>query len=130
MVDDLILQKYPHRRYYDRVRRRFVRLVEIAELVKEGARVAARDAEGRDITAELFGRIIVYEQAQTGEGPLTADAMRSLIRLVTSDASSGLPVCLGSVAAFLDALTSRSTTLTGSAAALASAHDDTQQHAG
>ena len=49
MIKDLILRKYPHRRFYDSARSSFLRLDEIAELIKAGARVPARDCYGRDI---------------------------------------------------------------------------------
>ena len=71
MIDDLVLRKYPHRRFYDASRSRFLRLSEIAKLIKAGARAIACDRHGRDITAELFARIIISEQAKTKDGPLT-----------------------------------------------------------
>jgi len=107
MVDDLVLRKYQHRRFYDAKRSRFVRLTEIAELIREGAQVTARDRHGADITAELLARIIIHQQANTKAGPLTTQAMRTLVLLIVSEGSSGLPVSLGSVAAFLEAIPMR-----------------------
>jgi len=61
MVDDLVIRKYTARRLYDATRRRILRLGDIAELIKTGAQVSARDSDGGDITAELLGRIVLYK---------------------------------------------------------------------
>ena len=103
MAEDLVLRKNSHRRYYDSSRGRYVRLSEIADAIRAGAHVTARDWNGRDIAGELMARIIVHEQAKTPEGPLTTDAMRMLIRLAGPDAT-GVAVYPGSLAAFLESL--------------------------
>jgi polyhydroxyalkanoate synthesis regulator protein len=100
MAKDLVIRKNSHRRYYDSSRGRYIRLSEIADLIRAGAHVTARDWTGRDIAGVLMARIIVHEQTKTRGGPLTTDAMRMLIRLVGPD----LSVCLGSLAAFLESL--------------------------
>jgi len=60
----------------------------------------AHDALGRDITADLYVRIIVHGQARRMDGPLTTEAMRMLVRLIVAEPSGRLALSLGSLAAF------------------------------
>lgn len=101
MIDDLVLHKYASRRLFDATRRRVVKLDEIADLVKAGANISARDFAGREITGEILAQIVCREEAKHQHGPLTPSAMRNIIRLLESDLKLLLPLHLDHLAKLL-----------------------------
>ena len=62
MPDRIILKKYANRRLYDNTRSAYVRLEQVAEMVKAGNSVTVIDAKtGEDVTAFVLTQIVLEE---------------------------------------------------------------------
>jgi polyhydroxyalkanoate synthesis repressor PhaR len=56
----VLITRYPNRRLYDRSRRRYVTLPEVADLVRRGQAVAVRDSKtGEDLTRSILTQILL-----------------------------------------------------------------------
>ena len=104
MTQDVVLRKYPQRRLYDVGRRKFLTLSDIAELVKAGAVVSARDALDHDITSDVLCQVIVKQEAESisGASPLSSEVLRQLIRLAQQPSQPALPLYLDQLSKLLE----------------------------
>ena len=85
--DTIELRRYPSRKLYNNNSSSYVRLPEVAEMVRKGANVRVEDTEtGEDVTRAVLLQIIMEQEGQAG-AMLSADLMMDMIRLHQSKAS-------------------------------------------
>jgi len=75
-----VIKKYPNRRLYDTSTSTYITLVEVKQLVIDGAPVVVRDAKsGEDLTRSILLQIILEEEA--GGAPMFSEAaLANIIR--------------------------------------------------
>ncbi len=82
------LRRYPSRKLYNKNSSSYVRLPEVAEMVRRGANIRVEDTEtGEDVTRAVLLQIILEQENQTAGTMLSADLMMDMIRLHQSKAS-------------------------------------------
>jgi polyhydroxyalkanoate synthesis repressor PhaR len=82
------LRRYPSRKLYNKNSSSYVRLPEVAEMVRKGAIVRVEDTEtGEDVTRAVLLQIIMEQEGQQTGSMLSADLMMDMIRLHQSKAS-------------------------------------------
>jgi polyhydroxyalkanoate synthesis repressor PhaR len=82
------LRRYPSRKLYNKNTSSYVRLPEVAEMVRKGANIRVEDTEtGEDVTRQVLLQIIIDQEGQTSGAMLSADLMMDMIRLHQSKAS-------------------------------------------
>ena len=75
----VVIKKYTDRRLYDTAASRYVKLDDIARMIRDGAEVEVRDAgTGKDITSVILTQIVM-EEARGGEGGLPLQLLRQLV---------------------------------------------------
>lgn len=84
-----LIKRYDNRKLYDTEEKRYVRLAEIAALVRSGHQVQVIDnATGEDLTAQTLTKIIV--EGEGGERPLPpAELLHQVLRWGAQSAESG-----------------------------------------
>lgn|SRR5690606_31411601 len=82
------LRRYPSRKLYNKNASKYVRLPEVAEMVRRGANIRVEDTEsGEDVTRAVLLQIIMEQEGQAAGSMLSADLMMDMIRLHQSKAS-------------------------------------------
>lgn len=82
------LRRYPSRKLYNKNSSSYVRLPEVAEMVRKGANIRVEDTEtGEDVTRQVLLQIIMEQEGQASGAMLSADLMMDMIRLHQSKAS-------------------------------------------
>lgn len=82
------LRRYPSRKLYNKNSSSYVRLPEVAEMVRHGANIRVEDTEtGEDVTRQVLLQIIMEQENQQAGTMLSADLMMDMIRLHQSKAS-------------------------------------------
>ena len=82
------LRRYPSRKLYNKNSSSYVRLPEVAEMVRRGATIRVEDTEtGEDVTRQVLLQIIMEQENQSAGSMLSADLMMDMIRLHQSKAS-------------------------------------------
>lgn len=82
------LRRYPSRKLYNKNSSSYVRLPEVAEMVRRGANIRVEDTEtGEDVTRAVLLQIIMEQEGQATGSMLSADLMMDMIRLHQSKAS-------------------------------------------
>ena len=82
------LRRYPSRKLYNKNSSSYVRLPEVAEMVRKGANVRVEDTEtGEDVTRAVLLQIIMEQERHATGAMLSADLMMDMIRLHQSKAS-------------------------------------------
>jgi polyhydroxyalkanoate synthesis repressor PhaR len=82
------LRRYPSRKLYNKNSSSYVRLPEVAEMVRKGAVIRVEDTEtGEDVTRAVLLQIIMEQEGQQAGSMLSADLMMDMIRLHQSKAS-------------------------------------------
>lgn len=82
------LRRYPSRKLYNRNSSSYVRLPEVAEMVRGGANIRVEDTEtGEDVTRAVLLQIIMDQEGRSSGAILSADLMMDMIRLHQSKAS-------------------------------------------
>jgi polyhydroxyalkanoate synthesis repressor PhaR len=77
---DILIRRYNDRRLYDTSASRYVKLEDVARMVREGTEVRVVDARsGRDLTSMVLTQIIV-DDARNRETALPLQLLRTLIR--------------------------------------------------
>ena len=75
-----VIKRYPNRKLYDTVAKRYVTLEEIASLIRQGQEVSVIDhASGEDLTAVTLSQVIL-EQERKQEGFLPRAVLAGLVR--------------------------------------------------
>lgn len=75
----VLIRKYENRRLYDATESRYVKLQDVARMLKSGMDVRVVDAaSGKDITRLILTQIIV-ENAKTPDSPFPLDLLRQMI---------------------------------------------------
>jgi polyhydroxyalkanoate synthesis repressor PhaR len=82
------LRRYPSRKLYNKNSSSYVRLPDVAEMVRRGANIRVEDTEsGEDVTRQVLLQIIMEQENQQAGTMLSADLMMDMIRLHQSKAS-------------------------------------------
>jgi polyhydroxyalkanoate synthesis repressor PhaR len=82
------LRRYPSRKLYNKSSSSYVRLPDVAEMVRKGANIRVEDTEtGEDVTRQVLLQIILEQENQQAGTMLSADLMMDMIRLHQSKAS-------------------------------------------
>jgi polyhydroxyalkanoate synthesis repressor PhaR len=82
------LRRYPSRKLYNKNASSYVRLPEVAEMVRNGANIRVEDTEsGEDVTRQVLLQIIMEQEGKSAGAMLSADLMMDMIRLHQSKAS-------------------------------------------
>ena len=80
MTDQRLIKKYPNRRLYDTEESRYITLVDVQRLVREGSDIKVVDTQsGEDITRSILIQIIT-EQEASGNPLFTTDMLTRFIR--------------------------------------------------
>jgi polyhydroxyalkanoate synthesis repressor PhaR len=92
--ENVELRRYPSRKLYNKNASRYVRLPEVAEMVRKGANIRVEDTEtGEDVTRQVLLQIIMEQEGQASGAVLSADLMMDMIRMhqsKTSEMMTGL----------------------------------------
>lgn len=76
----VFITRYPNRRLYDRTRARYITLLEIADLVRQGKTVTVRESKtGEDVTRSVLTQIILEHHPER-MNLLPIDVLNSMIR--------------------------------------------------
>lgn len=87
-LETIELRRYPSRKLYNKNSSSYVRLPEVAEMVRKGANVRVEDTEtGEDVTRAVLLQIIMEQEGHATGAMLSADLMMDMIRLHQSKAS-------------------------------------------
>jgi len=82
------LRRYPSRKLYNKTASSYVRLPDVADMVRRGANIRVEDTEtGEDVTRQVLLQIIMEQEAHSAGSMLSADLMMDMIRLHQSKAS-------------------------------------------
>jgi polyhydroxyalkanoate synthesis repressor PhaR len=82
------LRRYPSRKLYNKNASSYVRLPEVAEMIRSGATIRVEDTEtGEDVTRAVLLQIIMEQESQGGQGVLSVDLMMDMVRASHSKAS-------------------------------------------
>ena len=82
------LRRYPSRKLYNKTASSYVRLPDVADMVRRGANIRVEDTEtGEDVTRQVLLQIIMEQEAHSVGSMLSADLMMDMIRLHQSKAS-------------------------------------------
>ena len=82
------LRRYPSRKLYNKNASSYVRLPEVAEMVRNGAIIRVEDTEtGEDVTRQVLLQIIMEQEGKSAGAMLSADLMMDMIRLHQSKAT-------------------------------------------
>src|SRR5512140_885871 len=74
-----IIKKYSDRRLYDTATKRYVKIQDIARMIREGATIEVQDAAtGKDLTRAVLTQIVM-EDAREHDGGLPTQLLRQLI---------------------------------------------------
>jgi polyhydroxyalkanoate synthesis repressor PhaR len=75
-----LIKRYPNRKLYDTVARRYVALRDVARLVSQGIEVrVVEHATDRDITARTLSQVILKQQ-RSGDSPIPHNLLARLLR--------------------------------------------------
>ena len=92
--ENVELRRYPSRKLYNKNASSYVRLPEVAEMVRKGANIRVEDTEtGEDVTRQVLLQIIMEQEGQASGAVLSADLMMDMIRMhqsKTSEMMTGL----------------------------------------
>jgi polyhydroxyalkanoate synthesis repressor PhaR len=92
--ENVELRRYPSRKLYNKNASSYVRLPEVAEMVRKGANIRVEDTEtGEDVTRQVLLQIIMEQEGQAAGAVLSADLMMDMIRMhqsKTSEMMTGL----------------------------------------
>jgi len=92
--ENVELRRYPSRKLYNKNVSSYVRLPEVAEMVRKGANIRVEDTEtGEDVTRQVLLQIIMEQEGQASGTVLSADLMMDMIRMhqsKTSEIMTGL----------------------------------------
>ena len=87
-TETIELRRYPSRKLYNKNSSSYVRLPEVAEMVRNGANIRVEDTEsGEDVTRQVLLQIIMEQEGKSAGAMLSADLMMDMIRLHQSKAS-------------------------------------------
>lgn len=82
------LRRYPSRKLYNKSSSSYVRLPDVAELIRQGATVRVEDTEtGEDVTRQVLLQIIMEQENRSDQAMLSSDLMMDMIRMHQSKAS-------------------------------------------
>ncbi len=82
------LRRYPSRKLYNKTASSYVRLPEVADMIRQGANIRVEDTEtGEDVTRQVLLQIIMEQEGQADRAVLSADLMMDMIRINQSKAS-------------------------------------------
>ncbi len=96
------LRRYPSRKLYNKNSSSYVRLPEVAEMVRQGASIRVEDTEtGEDVTRAVLLQIIMEQETKAAGSMLSADLMMDMIRLHQSKASEMMTGLFEQSVAFL-----------------------------
>jgi polyhydroxyalkanoate synthesis repressor PhaR len=91
------LRRYPSRKLYNKNTSSYIRLPEVAEMVRKGANIRVEDTEtGEDVTRAVLLQIIMEQENQQAGTMLSADLMMDMQReyqkRLASFWSGGMPM--------------------------------------
>lgn len=100
--DPIELRRYPSRKLYNKATSSYIRLPEVAEMVRRGANVRVEDTEtGEDVTRQVLLQIIMEQENHADRAVLSADLMMDMIRLHQSKASAAMTSLFEQSVAFI-----------------------------
>jgi polyhydroxyalkanoate synthesis repressor PhaR len=82
------LRRYPSRKLYNKSSSSYVRLPDVAEMIRKGAAIRVEDTEtGEDVTRQVLLQIIMEQENRSDQAMLSSDLMMDMIRMNQSKAS-------------------------------------------
>ncbi|MBI1360659.1 MAG: hypothetical protein GC155_10325 [Alphaproteobacteria bacterium] len=82
------LRRYPSRKLYNKTASSYVRLPEVADMIRKGANIRVEDTEtGEDVTRPVLLQIIMEQENHSDQAILSSDLMMDMIRANQSKAS-------------------------------------------
>jgi polyhydroxyalkanoate synthesis repressor PhaR len=82
------LRRYPSRKLYNKSASSYVRLPEVAEMIRKGASIRVEDTEtGEDVTRQVLLQIIMEQENHSDQAILSANLMTDMIRMNQTKAS-------------------------------------------
>jgi polyhydroxyalkanoate synthesis repressor PhaR len=98
------LRRYPSRKLYNKSASSYVRLQEVAEMIRAGAAIHVEDTEtGEDVTRQVLLQIIMEQENQSDRALLSADLLTDMIRMHQSKASEVMTSLFEQTVAFMRA---------------------------
>ncbi len=86
-METILLRRYPSRKLYNKSASKYIKLPEVAELIRQGHNIHVEDTEtGEDVTRQLLLQLIIDQEANSDEAILSADVLTELIRAHQSSA--------------------------------------------
>jgi polyhydroxyalkanoate synthesis repressor PhaR len=82
------LRRYPSRKLYNKSSSSYVRLPEVAEMIRRGAAIRVEDTEtGEDVTRQVLLQLIMEQETQNDGAMLSAGVLTDMIRMHHTRAS-------------------------------------------
>lgn len=101
-MDTIELRRYPSRKIYNKTASRYIKLPEVAELIKQGHNVRIEDTEtGEDVTRPLLLQIIIDQESDNDQPILSSSVLTEMIRAHQSKASEVMTDLFDSSFAFM-----------------------------
>jgi polyhydroxyalkanoate synthesis repressor PhaR len=87
-TETIELRRYPSRKLYNKTASSYVRLPEVAEMIRKGANIRVEDTEtGEDVTRQVLLQIIMEQEGHSDQAILSANLMTDMIRMNQTKAS-------------------------------------------
>jgi polyhydroxyalkanoate synthesis repressor PhaR len=87
-AETIELRRYPSRKLYNKSASSYVRLPEVAEMIRKGASIRVEDTEtGEDVTRQVLLQIIMEQEGHSDQAILSANLMTDMIRMNQTKAS-------------------------------------------
>jgi polyhydroxyalkanoate synthesis repressor PhaR len=87
-AETIELRRYPSRKLYNKTASSYVRLPEVAEMIRKGANIRVEDTEtGEDVTRQVLLQIIMEQEGHSDQAILSANLMTDMIRMNQTKAS-------------------------------------------
>ncbi|MEM6627070.1 MAG: polyhydroxyalkanoate synthesis regulator DNA-binding domain-containing protein [Pseudomonadota bacterium] len=87
-METIELRRYPSRKLYNKTASRYVKLPDVAQLIRDGYNIHVEDTEtGEDVTRQLLLQLIMEQEADTDQAILSSDVLTEMIRAHQSKAA-------------------------------------------
>lgn len=87
-AETIELRRYPSRKLYNKSASSYVRLPEVADMIRKGANIRVEDTEtGEDVTRQVLLQIIMEQEGHSDQAILSANLLTDMIRVNQTKAS-------------------------------------------
>ncbi|MBI1339984.1 hypothetical protein GC169_07215 [bacterium] len=101
-ADTIELRRYPSRKLYNPSTSSYIRLQDVADIVRKGGNIRVEDTETHeDVTRQVLLQIIMDQETQSDRAILSADVLADMIRLNQNRASEMMTALFEQTVSFI-----------------------------